>query len=239
MLKRWIYILLSITALNSSAQNIIGLSSGIVTKQTTSPQMTTKTNEIILWSRSYDDPRIFIAFYFETGLLKKYRVKQELSIYQSSHVYELLVPTNDPNSNFTYFNPVAHITFTTVNYRSLIQFIKRHNFSFKVGPSLDFDFVKVPYTKPPYFSPDYPEAAELEKSLEDGFNPVTLYADVEVNYNWKRFDFAVSYKYSLTSQTGKFVYDGNQHSLRSTSTQLFVRLGYRFFVKEKNENKQN
>lgn len=238
MKKVFILVFIIGVANTSIAQNVLGIATGTLAfKNTSSPQLTTQTNDILLQSNWADNYRLFIGVYFEASILRKLRVKQELAIYPTSHSYELLIPDNDPNSNFVYFNPVTDISFTTLNYRALVQIIKKRNLTLKAGPSLDFDFVRVPYEDPPYYAPNYPEAIELEKSLEDGFNPVTVYGDVEANYNWKRIDIAVNYKYSLTSQTGKFVYDGNEHQLRSVSTQLFLRIGYRFLVKDRTDKK--
>ncbi len=226
-------LLLFIANLNLVAQVVWGANMGMVlSTKTSSPQLTTRTNGIILWSRVNDGFDFFLGVYLETDLLKKIRVKQELAIYKSSHIYHLLVPDNDPNSNFLYFEPVTSILFTTLNYRALIRLVKKRNVSVRAGPSIDFDFVRVPYDAP-YYAPSYPEAIELEKSLENSFNFATLYADIELGYNWKRLDLAINYKRSITSQTGRFVYDGNPHNLKSVTTQFFIRIGYQFIVKNK------
>lgn len=168
------------------AQTTLGFNIGYGTKKYTSPKLTTQTNDIILWSNGTSlDFNLFGGIYLEYNLMKKLRIKQELAIYKSLHSYKLLVPDNSPNSNFLYFGPVTSITFTTLNYRVLIRLIKKRNISVRVGSSIDFDFVRLPYGEP-YYAPSYPAAIELEKSLEDGYNFATLYADIELGYNWKR-----------------------------------------------------
>jgi hypothetical protein len=225
---------LSISAVSARSQVSFGVSTGILlSMRTTSPQNVTKTQDIQFKSNSWDNGRFIIGIYLETGLLDKFRVKQELAVYPTYHGYQMLIPDNNPNLNFSYFKTVTSTAFTTLNYRALVRVLKRRNIYLFAGPSVDFNFVRIPTTDPPYYADSYPEAAELARLLSDSYNLAVLYVDAELGYNWKRFDLAINYKRSLTSQTGKFVYEGNPHTLRSVTTQFFARIGYRFIVREK------
>ncbi len=229
-----IYMLVFMLTYPAAAQWEMGANIGIVEYTVTSPQLVTKTQDIVVWSHVLSGGSTFAGVFFKSYLLHKYQIKQELALYSTSHTYKMLVPDNDPGSYFKYFSPVAVIIFTTLNYRALLRVYRIGGLQVRGGLAFDLDFVRTPYEMPPYYAPDYPAAIELEKALAKSFNPVTLFGDIEVEYQIGRFSFGFNYKQNLTSKTGRFVYEGNPHSLRSTTRQWFFKLGF-VFLRQDNQ----
>ncbi len=137
----------------------------------TSPQLVTKTQDIVVWSHVLSGGSTFAGVFFKSYLLHKYQIKQELALYRASHTYKMLVPDNNPGSYFKYFSPVAVIIFTTLNYRALLRVYRIGGLQVRGGLALDFDFVRTPYEMPPYYAPDYPAAIELEKLWQRALTP--------------------------------------------------------------------
>ena len=225
-------ILLAFTLLSANcyAQVEIGISTGLqLFNYVRSPRVTTLSNNITFWAwQNSLDGGFWFGLYVMHKATKMQKLKHELSFYQTMYSYEYQVPVTLPGSNFKYFYPVSGPFLNTLNYRLVTHIYRKRNFVIRAGPAVGFNFLSSPIAEP-YFSEDYPEAAELAKTLDNSFNRVVLYADFETGWKIKRFDLTISANYSLSPLTGRFNYDGYTYRLQDRGLNLFLRLGWRFY----------
>ena len=227
-------------ATTAFSQKDLGLTTGLlVNSNFSSLPVNLPSVDIALQANTRKGGNMFFGFYVENALSKQVGWQMEMSVYKNAIDYQYFVPAVNASGEDRQLLATSTTNLFVVGYRPMLKFYTGRHLWLSAGPSMDINFASRLEISDD-LNQNYPKVAELIRLMDNSYNPLVLFADMEVGWRLKRLDISVNSRYSLTSATGRFIYYDNEvYQLNNKGWQIFVRLGWRIIRDATPANSQN